>query len=64
MLHKQSFRSTTPTDLKMISSFLDSSNQPKIQPRNLAELSDILKNRLNKSSNSKTDQYKCRDWLK
>lgn len=54
----------TSTDLKIIGTFLENSVEPKVQPRNLSELSDIIKNRLINKSKDRGQTLSCREWLK
>ena len=55
---------TSTTDLALLSTFLDASTSPKIQPRNLSELSDIVKKRINESAQPSQSKNYCREWLK
>jgi hypothetical protein len=51
------------TDLRLIGTYLRDEFEPHLHPRNLQELSSILKNKLQHSSNSREEKQKCREWL-
>lgn len=64
MLHQLENSQGINTDLKIISTYLDNPMEPKIQPRNLSELSDIIKNRLVNRKKQPEQNTICREWLK
>lgn len=64
MLHHPQQLLPTSTDLKIITTYLAHSNQPQVQPRNLSELSGIIKNRLATRNKDREQKITCREWLK
>lgn len=64
MLHHTPASLPTSTDLRIITTYLGQSSEPKIQPRNLSELSDIIKNRLATKGKDREQTMSCREWLK